>query len=173
MQPDLISHLKFVWYPMLIVALLVLGIGFLHNIMNLLLDVLDALNKFGFPINLGLSMGGLFLCDCNGKSYVNGGQWLEPQAHLKRVVANRVVEGSVVAMLNIRKDFIPCAWMFGIIHPQDMNNHHVDYLCFPSVCGWKAVDLVSLVSIIDHRLDQKVLRNLLSRSEIIVCGSPK
>jgi hypothetical protein len=51
---------------MLIVALLVLGIGFLQNIMNLLLDVLDSLNKFGCSINLGLSMGGLFLCNCNG-----------------------------------------------------------------------------------------------------------
>jgi hypothetical protein len=47
---------------MLIVALLVLGIGFLQNIMNLLLDVLDSLNKFGYSINLDLSMGGLFLC---------------------------------------------------------------------------------------------------------------
>jgi hypothetical protein len=87
---------------------------------------------------------------------------LEPQAHLKRVVANRVVEGSIVAMLNIRKDFIPCAWMFGIVHPQDMDNHHVDYLCL-SISLWvEGSDLVSLVSIIDHRLDQKVLRNLLS-----------
>ena len=43
----------------------------------------------------------------------------------------------------------------------------------PSVWGWKAVDLVSLVSINDHGLDQNVLRNLLSRSEMIVCGSPK
>jgi hypothetical protein len=135
MQPYLISHLKLVWYPMLIVVLLVLGIGFLQNIMNLLLDVLDSFNKFGYLINLGLSMGGLFLCNCNGKSYVNGGQWMEPQAHLKRVVANRVVEGSVVAMLNIRKDLIPCVWMFGIVHPQDMDNHHVDYLCF-SISLW-------------------------------------
>ena len=44
---------------------------------------------------------------------------------------------------------------------------------WPSVCGWKAVDLVSLVSNIDQRLDQNVLRNLLSRSEIIDCGIPK
>jgi hypothetical protein len=88
MQPDLISHLKFVWYMMLIVALLVLGIGFMQNIMNLLLDVLDTLKTFGYVINLCLSMGGLFLCGCNGQSYVNGGQWLEPQAHLKRVVSN-------------------------------------------------------------------------------------
>jgi hypothetical protein len=51
-QPDFIPHPKFVQYSMLIMALLVLGIGFLHNIMSLLFDVLDALNKFGFSINL-------------------------------------------------------------------------------------------------------------------------
>jgi hypothetical protein len=135
MQPYLISNLKLVWYTMLILALLVLGIGFLQNIMNLLLDVLDSLKIFGCLISLGLSMGGLFLCSCNGQSYVNGGQWLEPQAHLKRVVANRFVEGSIVAMLNIRKDFIPCAWMFGIVHPCDMDNHLIDYLCF-SISLW-------------------------------------
>jgi hypothetical protein len=135
MQPYLISHLKLVWNPMLIMALLVLGIGFLQNIMNLLLDVLDSFNKFGCSINLSLSMGGLFLCRCNGQSYINWGQWLEPQAHLKRVVANRVVEGSIVAMLNIRKDLIPCAWMFGVVHSQDMHNHHVDYLYFSISLG--------------------------------------
>jgi hypothetical protein len=43
---------------------------------------------------------------------------------------------------------------------------------FPSVCGWKEVDLVNLASIIDHRFDQKVVRNLLSQSKIIVCESP-
>jgi hypothetical protein len=44
---------------------------------------------------------------------------------------------------------------------------------WPSVCGWKAVDLVILVSNIDRRLDKNVLRNLLSRSEMIDCGIPK
>jgi hypothetical protein len=120
---------------MMIVVIPILGIGFLQNIMNLLLDVLDSLDKFGYSINLGLSMGGLCLCKCNGQSYVNVGQWLEPQAHLKRVVANRVVEGFVVAMLNIRKALIPCAWMFIILHPQDTNNHHVDNLCL-SISLW-------------------------------------
>ena len=33
--------------------------------------------------------------------------------------------------------------------------------------------LVSLVSSIDQRLDQNVLRNLLSRYEMIDCGIPK
>ena len=35
------------------------------------------------------------------------------------------------------------------------------------------MDFVSLVSSIDHKLDQNVLRNLLSQSEIIDCGIPK
>jgi hypothetical protein len=35
------------------------------------------------------------------------------------------------------------------------------------------VDLVSLVSNSDQRLDQNVLRNRLSWSEIMVCGIPK
>jgi hypothetical protein len=33
---------------------------------------------------------------------------------------------------------------------------------WPSVWGWKVVDFVSLVSNIEQRLDQNVLRNLLS-----------
>ena len=44
---------------------------------------------------------------------------------------------------------------------------------WPSVWGWKDVDLVSLESSIDQRLDQNVLRNLLSRSDMIDCGIPK
>jgi hypothetical protein len=103
--------------------------------MNLLLDVSDSLKKLGYSISLGLSMGGLFLCSYNGQIYVNGGQWLEPQTHLKRVVANRVVEGYFVAMLNTRKTFIPCFWMFVIVHTRDMDNHIVDYLCF-SISLW-------------------------------------
>jgi hypothetical protein len=41
MQPHLITNLKLVWNLMLVMSLLVLGIGFLQDIMNLLLDVLD------------------------------------------------------------------------------------------------------------------------------------
>jgi hypothetical protein len=44
---------------------------------------------------------------------------------------------------------------------------------WPSVWGWKEVDLVSLVSSSDQRLDQNVLRNRLSRSETMVCWIPK
>jgi hypothetical protein len=89
-----------------------------------------SLKNFGCLISLSKSMGGIFLCSCNGQSYINGGQWLEPQEHLKRVVENRVVEGFVVAMLNIRNAFIPCTWMFGIVNPRDMDNHPIDYLYF-------------------------------------------
>jgi hypothetical protein len=35
------------------------------------------------------------------------------------------------------------------------------------------MDLVSLVSSSDQRLDQNVLRNILSQSETMVCGIPK
>jgi hypothetical protein len=35
------------------------------------------------------------------------------------------------------------------------------------------MDLVSLVSSSDQRLDQNVMRNRLSRSETMVCGIPK
>jgi hypothetical protein len=122
---------------MLIMELLVLGIGFIKNIMNLLLDVLDSLNKFGFSINLGLSMGGLFLVQLQWVELRQWGQWLEPQAHLKRVVANRVVEVSVVAMLNIRKDFIPCAWMFGIYILGIWTIILLTTSICPSVYGWK------------------------------------
>jgi hypothetical protein len=44
---------------------------------------------------------------------------------------------------------------------------------WPSIFIWEAVDLVSLVPIIDQRLDQNILRNLLSRSEMIYYGIPK
>ena len=44
---------------------------------------------------------------------------------------------------------------------------------WPSIWGWKVVDLVSLVSSIDQRLGQNVLRNLLSRFEMIYCGIQK
>ena len=44
---------------------------------------------------------------------------------------------------------------------------------WPSVWGWKAVDLVSLVSNIHKRLDQNVLRNLLSQYDMIDCGIQK
>ena len=98
-------------------ALLVLGINFLQNIMDLLSDVLNLFNEPGGFVGLYMSMRRFGLCGCKGKSYINGAQWLKSQAYLKRVVASRVVNSSIVAMLHIRKVAIPCAWMFGVVHP--------------------------------------------------------
>jgi hypothetical protein len=33
------------------------------------------------------------------------------------------MQGSIVAMMDIGKTFIPCARVLGIIHVQDMHNH--------------------------------------------------
>ena len=116
MQPNLVAHLEFVWNPMPIMALLVLGIGFLQNIMDLLLDVLNLFNEPGGFIGLYVSMRGFGLCGCKGKSYINGAQWLKSQAYLKWEIASRVLNRYVLALLHIRKVVIPCAWMFGVVH---------------------------------------------------------
>jgi hypothetical protein len=67
--------------------------------------------------------------------------------------------GSVVVVLNIGKTLILCVGVLGIVHAQDMHDHPVDDL--------------GLAICLDQRLDQNMLRNRLSRSEIIVCGIPK
>jgi hypothetical protein len=36
--------------------------------------------------------------------------------------------GIVVTVLNIGQTLIPCAWVLGIVHVQNMHNHHVDDL---------------------------------------------
>jgi hypothetical protein len=128
-QPHLISNMELVWYSMLIMALIVLGIGFLQNIMKLLLDVHDALNKFGSLISLSLSMGGLFLCNYKWAESHQWGLMVGTPRTPEKACGHTFMEGYFVVMLNIRKDFIPCACIFGIVHRQDMENHLVDYLC--------------------------------------------
>jgi hypothetical protein len=83
------------------------------------------------------------------------------------------MQGSVVAMMDIGKTLIPCARVLGIMHVQYMNDHSIYDPSLAIFRGWKVVDLVSLVSSSDQRLDQNVLRNQLSRSETILCGIPK
>jgi hypothetical protein len=97
--------------------------------MDLLVDVLDLFNEFGGFFDLILSMRIFYLCGCKGKCYINGAQWLKSQAHLKRAMAGQGMEGSVVAVFNIRKDLKPCAWMLGVVHAQGMHNHPIDTLC--------------------------------------------
>jgi hypothetical protein len=48
-------------------------------------------------------------------------------------------------MLDIGKAPILCVRVLGIIHVQDMHNHSI-YDLDLAIWGWKAVDLVSLVS---------------------------
>jgi hypothetical protein len=65
-QPNFISHLKLVWHPVLIMALLLLGIGFLQNILNLLADVMDLFNEPGGFFGFGLSTQRFGLCGRKG-----------------------------------------------------------------------------------------------------------
>ena len=46
------------------------------------------------------------------------------------VMDKKTIKGLVVTMLNIRKDLIPCAWMFVDVHSQDIQNHPTRYLYF-------------------------------------------
>ena len=57
MQPHFVAHLEVVWHPMLIMLLLVLSIGFVQDVMNLLVDVLNVLNEFFYLVNLKMDMG--------------------------------------------------------------------------------------------------------------------
>jgi hypothetical protein len=101
---------------MLAMSFLALGIVFLQYVMELLEDVINPFNKYSFLISLILRMGRFFLCEYNGKRYVNWAQRMEPQAYLKRAMDSIDMKGSMVSMLNIRKTLIPCEMMFGVVH---------------------------------------------------------
>ena len=88
----------------------------MKNIMDLLSDVLNLLIELGLFFNFYVSMRSVGLCVCKGKSYINGAQWLKSQAYLKWAVASRAMNSSVVVVLHIRNDVIPCVWMFGVVH---------------------------------------------------------
>jgi len=135
MQLYLVSHLKLAWRPMLIMEIILLSIGFLQNVMDLLVDVLNPFNKLGGFIALRLNMGIFFLCDQKGKCDINGTQWLKSQPHLKGVVLDRAMGSSIIAMLNIGYTLIPCVWMIGVVHAQYMGDHLVDDLCLATSLG--------------------------------------
>jgi len=44
------------------------------------------------------------------------------------------------------------------VHSKDMHNHLVDYLYLSINLRWKTIDLVILVFVIDHKLDQQVIK---------------
>jgi hypothetical protein len=54
-----------VWYPVLIMVLLVLSIGFLQNLMGVLVDVLNPLNESSSFVGLRMNMEIIFLCGFN------------------------------------------------------------------------------------------------------------
>jgi hypothetical protein len=62
---------------MLIMALLVLSIGFLQNLLDLLVDVLNLLNESVGFVDCRLIRGRVFLCSGKGECNINASQGLE------------------------------------------------------------------------------------------------
>jgi hypothetical protein len=87
---------------------------------------------------------------------------MKSQPHLKGDLSGLDMYGSIVVVMNIGKNIIPCSRVIRIVHVHNMHNHPVEDLVLAICLGWKEVDLVSLVSNSDQRLDQNVLRNRLS-----------
>ena len=58
---------------MLIMALLVFNIGFVQYIMDLLMDVLSALNEVVSPFNFGLNVSQIYLSGCKWYGHINWG----------------------------------------------------------------------------------------------------
>jgi hypothetical protein len=83
MYPYFFANLKMVWYPVLIMALLVPSIGFVENLLYLLEDVLNLLNQSGGFFDWRLIKGIFCLCDGKRECNINGSEGLESQTHLK------------------------------------------------------------------------------------------
>ena len=143
-------------------ALLVLSTEFLQNLLDLLADVLNLLNESGGFVDRRLIRGRVCLCSGKRKCNINGSQGLESQTHLKWAMVSETMESPIVTMLDIWETLVLCTGILRIVHAQDVHNHLIDDLYLDIDLGWKAVDLVSLVSKRDQRLNQNVLRNLLS-----------
>jgi hypothetical protein len=116
------------WYPVLIMALLVLIIGFLQNLLDLLEDVLNPFNESGGFVDRRLVMRRLCLCGGMRKCNINGSQGLESQPHMKLAMADGAMQSPVVIVLNIGETLIPCRWMLSVVHAQDVHNHLIDEL---------------------------------------------
>ena len=56
MLPYFVAHLEILWHPMLIMALLLISIGSVQYFMNLLADVLNALDEATCFVNFRLDM---------------------------------------------------------------------------------------------------------------------
>jgi hypothetical protein len=119
----------------LIMALLVLRIGFLQNLLDLLADVLNPLNKSGGFVDHRLIRGRVCLCDGKRKCNFNGSQALESQTHLKWAMAGGTMDSPVVIVLDIWETLVPCTWMLRNVHAQNVHNHLIDDLCLAISLG--------------------------------------
>ena len=72
MQPNFVAHLKLVWHPILIMSLLVLGIRFIQNVVDLLANMLDVLNEVVYLICFRLDMRRIYPSGCKLYGHING-----------------------------------------------------------------------------------------------------
>jgi hypothetical protein len=154
---------------MLIMAFLVLSIGFLKNIIELLVNVLNLINEYvGFFV-LRLNMGRFFLCGFKRWCNINGTQGLESEPHLKWDMAGGAMERLFVVVLNIGKNLIQCMWMLIFVHAQNVHNHLIDDLYLAIGFGVESNGFNDFgVQQQDHRLKKNVLRNLFYLLEMMV-----
>jgi hypothetical protein len=97
-------------------ALVVLSIRFMKNLLDLLADVLNPLNKSGGFFDRRLIRGIFFLCGGKRKCNINGSQGLESQTHLNWAMVGGTMEGPAVTMLDISETLVPCTWMLRSVH---------------------------------------------------------
>ena len=72
MKPNFVSHMELVRHSMEIMSLLVLSIGSIQYVMNLLADVLNALDEVFCFVSFRLDMSQISLSSCKWHGYVNG-----------------------------------------------------------------------------------------------------
>ena len=123
---------------------LVLSIGFLQNLLDLLADVLNPPNEYGGFDNRRLVSRRVCLCGGKRKCNVNGSQGLESQTHMKWAMAGGTVESSVVTVLDIWENLIPCMGILRIVHAQDVHNHLIDNLCLDVCLGVERSGFIEL-----------------------------
>jgi hypothetical protein len=76
-QPNLVTHFEGMWNPMLIMALLILGIGFLQDVLDLFTNVLNSFNEPSCSVRVCVLMGRVGLCGCKWEGDINRSQGLE------------------------------------------------------------------------------------------------
>jgi hypothetical protein len=109
-------------------ALLVLSIGFLQNLLDLLVDLLNLLNESSGFDDHKLIRERFIMCSSKRKCNIKGSQGLESQTHLKWAMVSGTMESPVVTMLDIWETLVPCMRILRIVHSQDVHSHPIDDL---------------------------------------------